>query len=359
MVIGYSYLSHDSCLLKKSVMFISILLLFAISACPTWAALPQFSWNTLPVFFHSSNNSGQYNEEALQTIAKFQMVTIEKWMGSDVQNVDDEDEMVMAMKAIKKVNPNVSTYFYMNSFMDIPLMTRMHRQLQQNPEYYLRDSKGIRVKTPNGYYAYDLSNPKVRQWWLNICLNATKYANGDGCFCDSSQRENMTFYPSLSEAKQKAWAEGMLNLTRDVQKALGDDNLLIGKVPDQPFVKAVQIEYFRPDNDSINALILGASVGQYVQAHVPISVSCSSDLTDYIAAFLIGAGELYSYFGCGTWNATGNDTSPLTWRPEYDKPVGPPKFPALYYSGVWSRSFALGTSVTFDTKTNKGTIEWA
>jgi len=33
-----------------------------------------------------------------------------------------------------------------------------------------------------------------------------------------------------------------------------------------------------------------------------------------------------------------------------------PKGPAEYASGVWTRSFALGTNVTFDTSNNKGTI---
>ena len=83
------------------------------------AALPQFSWDTLPVFSHSSNSTGQYSDDALKVIAKFQMATIEKWMGYDVKDVDDEDEMVLAMKAIKAVNPKISTYFYMNSHKDL------------------------------------------------------------------------------------------------------------------------------------------------------------------------------------------------------------------------------------------------
>ena len=74
-------------------------------------------------------------------------------------------------------------------------------------------------------------------------------------------------------------------------------------------------------------------------------------------AFLIGAGE-YSYFGCGDWCAEGDDTKPLTWLPEYDKPLGTPKGPAQYNAGVWTRSFASGTEVMFDTKTNKGTVKW-
>ena len=37
--------------------------------------------------------------------------------------------MVLAMKAIKAVNPKISTYFYMNSHKDHPEMTHMAREL--------------------------------------------------------------------------------------------------------------------------------------------------------------------------------------------------------------------------------------
>ena len=80
-----------------------ILLAAALLFGSASAALPQFSWDTLPVFFHSSNSTGQYNDDALKVIAKFQMVTIEKWMGLEVKGVDDEDEMILAMMAVKKV----------------------------------------------------------------------------------------------------------------------------------------------------------------------------------------------------------------------------------------------------------------
>ena len=55
----------------------------------------------------------------------------------------------------------------------------------------------------------------------------------------------------------------------------------------------------------INAVMQGVKYGQVIQAHVP-TIQCTSDLTDYIAVFLIAAGK-YSYFGCGNWNAAGND----------------------------------------------------
>ena len=180
------------------------LLLLAVGICSTWAALPQFSWDSLPVFFHSCNSSGQYNDDALKVIAKFQMATIEKGMGRQVSDIDDEDEMVLAMKAIKAVNPQISTYFYMNSHKDRPEMTRMAREFDQHPDYALRDDNGVIVKNNQGLFVFDVSKLEVRKWWLNICLNATKYANGDGCYCDSSQRVNATFTPHLSPSKEKA-----------------------------------------------------------------------------------------------------------------------------------------------------------
>ena len=332
-----------------------VFVLIAVNVYLKGAALPQFSWSTLPVFFHSSNSSGPYNDDALKTIARYPMVTIEKWMGFDIKNVDDEDEMAVTMKAIKTLNSSVSTYFYMNSFKARPEMTRMARQLDEN-NYYLRDANGDKVKFSQ-FYVFDVSQPVVRKWWLDTCLNATNFANGDGCFCDSSQHTDAKFKPSPPKSKLDAWGEGLLSLTREVQEALGDDKLLIGKVANQSYVKAVQIESFQNNNESITSLMLGSQVGQVVQAHVPVSVSCTSDLTDYIAAFLIGA-EKYCYFGCGNWNAEGNDTRPLMWHPVYDKPLGDPTGPARFKADVWMRSFASGTEVTFDIKGNKGTIKW-
>ena len=76
-----------------------LLLLFLVSVFgKSDSALPPFSWDTLPVFYHSSNQSGDFSRDALETIAKFSMVTIEKWQAYKVKGVDDEDAMVIAMR---------------------------------------------------------------------------------------------------------------------------------------------------------------------------------------------------------------------------------------------------------------------
>ena len=322
------------------------------------AVLPQFSWDTLPVFFHSANVSGHFSADAVRVLAKYAMVTFGKAQGYEVPNVDDEDEMVLAMKAVKQANPKVATYFYINSFKDSDRMTRMARQLKEHPDWILHDKDGKPVKNHQGFLVIDQSNPDVRQWWIKTCLDGVSAATGDGCFADSSQHSNET-YPNVPPLKMQEWNKGMLQLTKDMQQQLGDDKLLIGKAPDQPYVKAAMIEYFKPDNDSINDLMLGVKNSKVIEAHVPIYVKCKGDVTDYMAAFLIGAGK-YSYFGCGDWSiATSNDNEPWYWRPEYDYPLGDPVSPPSYVNGVWKRGFASGTEVMFDTSNNKGTIHWS
>ena len=135
-------------------MLVIFTLLSVVSVFPvvTLGAFPQFSWDTLPVFFHSCIISGSYNDNALQTIAKSQMVTIKKCMELDVKDITDEDAMVNTMVAVKKVNPKAGTYFYMNSFKDAQQMTHMAREFDQHPEYALVDEKGERVKISREVY---------------------------------------------------------------------------------------------------------------------------------------------------------------------------------------------------------------
>ena len=96
----------------------------------TQGHMPRFSWNTLPVAFHSSNCSGMYTDEELRIIAKFSCVTIEKWQSvhelvapsynwescvtsikPSGQNVTlcgccEEDRVVNIGRAIKAIDPS-------------------------------------------------------------------------------------------------------------------------------------------------------------------------------------------------------------------------------------------------------------
>ncbi len=45
--------------------------------------------------------------------------------------------------------------------------------------------------------------------------------------------------------------------------------------------------------------------------------------------------------------------------PLFERPLGKPVSDAVKKHGVYHRSFASGTTVTFDTSTNKGKVAWA
>jgi len=109
-------------------MFV-ISLLLATSAYIR-AALPQFSWDTLPVFYHSSNASGLYNPEAIRAISKYPMVTAAQGQDHLVKDMDDEDAIVLFLQAVKKANPNTTTYYYFNSFKANRTLAAQHASLR-------------------------------------------------------------------------------------------------------------------------------------------------------------------------------------------------------------------------------------
>ena len=66
------------------------------------------------------------------------------------------------------------------------------------------------------------------------------------------------------------------------------------------------------------------------------------------------------YYGSGTWISPSLKDVQQRWCPPlFEKPLGEPLADATKDSaGVWHRSFKSGTTVRFDTKKNKGAINW-
>ena len=98
------------------------------------------------------------------------------------------------------------------------------------------------------------------------------------------------------------------------------------------------------------------NAGVIFEAHAACGSSDPDNLIEQtkLAAFLTAAGN-GSYYLCGGWGSATVD-----WFPIYDLPLGDPLSEAvLGADGVYRRSFAKGTTVTFSTKTNNGTIKWA
>ena len=58
---------------------------------------------------------------------------------------------------------------------------------------------------------------------MKTCLDAVSAANGDSCYCDSSTSTNESF-PNVPTEKLQEWDKGLLELTKEVQQQLGDNN---------------------------------------------------------------------------------------------------------------------------------------
>ena len=43
--------------------------------------MPAFSWATLPVAWHSGNSTGRYTDAQIRELARYSMVTLEKFQG--------------------------------------------------------------------------------------------------------------------------------------------------------------------------------------------------------------------------------------------------------------------------------------
>lgn len=84
----------------------------SLSPCTTCKG-PQWTWSTFPAFFHGSDPNGTagggFTDEALATITRFPIVTLEKWQGAAIEPYTwEEDAWVVAAKQIKARNPDIT-----------------------------------------------------------------------------------------------------------------------------------------------------------------------------------------------------------------------------------------------------------
>jgi len=339
-----------------------VLIAFFCGQClckaPAW---PRFSWDTVPVFYHSCNFTGTYNDDALKIVSKFPLVTIEK--GQQVREPGvAETKIVNVLKKVKELDSNISTIFYYNSVLDWPFY-QLHQNFLEHPKWWMKNKTGgvCRMNGDGSFpnhtnmLVFDFAQEEVRDFWMSECINMTKTGYVDGCFSDRAI--------GTPCGGSSAYTDGHLKVHQDLQKALKNGVLIANHGYSMPGVNAVHIEAFKADENSINVLKKCVANGKIVQAHAGYGDDGEDhcvNITNSLAAFLIGAGER-SYYGCSRhWD----EKSPklTVWHPDYEKPLGFPTGPAVKTDTIYKRSFKNKkgtTTVTFDTKVNKGKIEWA
>ena len=344
---------------------------------------PAFSWETVPKFIHTSNATGPVNAGALALMAKFAMVTVEKFQGAcgnektSSPACDQEAQIIEVLRGVKQINPNVSAVFYYNSVLDFN-QYKLHALMEADPSLMLHDSTGQVIRIGGGHKVsdvFDFSNPATRALFIEECVNATKSGIVDGCFCDRAVdgtpsdsgddrvpcgspggKKIKPCAHNLTAAKAAAYAAGHVQVLTDLQTAIGDGPVIANHAYGPPHdnmvagsVSFAMIETFGANNQSIKELLLAAANGRGVQAHgTPSEAS--------LAAFLIGAGHR-AYYGIGGWSERGA-TFEDHWMPQFSLPLGEPHGDAVYdaASATWTRSFGKGVKVTFECHGRNGSI---
>lgn len=344
--------------------------------------LPKFNTSTIPVFFHSSvMNTSVFTDTDLQLIAKFPAVTIEKWMGCADFNYNNGippsqfTATLLTSQALKQLNPDISVFIWLDSLriysnktydpdainIDDQFCVRndVTPFLETNPPYLLMNSTNQpALESFCHFHVWNHNNINARNLWRDVCVNLT--VDGlDGCGSDASQ-QNGTYIRGLTPEITDEWTTNhvyaVANTTQAVQARGG---VVLGKIVEQLGVSTngVLQEGCVASNATIQNLQLATALS--LRDNTPYVYECHSNGTpDDMAAFLIGFGT-NQYYGYGPWYTTVGGI--WSWPPEFDYPLGEPLTPGIYDSttATWSRQFSSGTKVTFNAKTNTGTINWA
>eukprot|EP01084_Bolivina_argentea_P173448 300423_1 len=332
--------------------------------------MPAFSWNHIPVFMHVCNATGPWNDTTLKYFTKYPIITFEKAQGINstqfpYTSLYAENKIIESCKQIKSIKPDIICIFYYNSIIDWPYY-RLHDKFIENPSMWLRDNNNDIVliggdksfpQPSQGMLVPDYRQEIVQTFWASECYNITSanYGIVDGCFNDKSQKNSFEGY-NFTKQQLNDFEIGHNASIKSIQYELNKTNASVvitekGYVVDG--IIATMIPFFSANEQSIKELLSFSEKGILVEAHVA-ETDCT-DITDTLSAFLIGANK-YSYYACSTgwiWPDNWN-----VWYPQFDKPLGEPLADAVKNGNVYSRSFVFGTNVTFNTQTNKGTIEW-
>jgi hypothetical protein len=365
----------------------------------TGSNLPEFSWDTMPLYMHLRKDT-KFTKEELNYLAKFPLITFEKTTGNKTYGFTEAGTL-KAAEAVKKINPKTKILYYKNVVINWPTYKEDEDFLKKHPEALLVDAKGKKALMPNKRIGFfDLSQETVRSYWLD---HVTKMANNpaiDGLFMDANIKVLVPgfFNSRVGTEKQKALETGYLSMMEELDKQLGKDNLLIANIlrvrPELndagrdylKFFDGSYIEGFDHENfgmtyedylaEGIAAVQQSARAGNVIAmtlgmgkasetAAVGIDdvrqkMNANADFTkrlDYILGVFLICAEKHSYIYPHDGYGINKSAVWLKTFPQYEKKLGTPKGYAKKEGYIYTRSFEH-LDVVVDIKNKTATLNW-
>lgn len=360
---------------------------------------PDFSWDRVPLYMHVRKDSSYSNDE-IKFLARFPLITFEKANGHQDHGTVEAGTLVAA-KAVKKINPKAKILFYRNVIVHYGHYAADER-LKDIPDVFLRTDRGNTKLIRNRVPAYDLSNPDVRNWWVQTCDQMTRHPAIDGIFLDGNVKALEPGYlkRQIGPTKKRQTIDGYHALMKQTRKTIGSDKLMLANIlrarfPDagleymdyfdgsylegffhnvgdtnyqQYVAKGIDATQQAARNGKIIAfttgfhspknIVSGAGPAGIDEAHTTIDsdTKAQSALIYPLALFLICAEE-HSYFRIHEGYSANENKRWMRWLPEYDRPLGPPDGPATRDGFLYSRTFQHA-SVTLNISNQTADIQW-
>ena len=371
-----------------------VALLAAITT--TTLTRPNTSWATVPVVYISGMKQRRSKEE-FTYLAKYRIViTTKRETDGAVVNCTapgcEHQERIQAsvLAGVKAVNPNVFTGAYINSMLDFGVCSMAARYAAYPRLCVTNASSGLpatftgdgpSTKNKTGVFAFDVSTAAGRAPWLDTVSWLVATGAVDSIFADKSEvsagfgvcnrpdpnpdcvahKSDPTFLCQdvcidLGATGAAAFNAGKAALFAQAAALLPSKAIWLHKETASFYNGTTLYVPFRPTVKLVDYFV--GLEGQYetVMAWVddPGCPPNSAALNSTLAAFLLVAWK-GMFLQCTPY---GGGSGKSAWRTEYERALGPPLGPANRTGVVHTRTFASGTTVSYDFRTKVGQINW-
>jgi alpha-L-fucosidase len=358
---------------------------------------PAFSWDTVPLYVHIRKDTA-FTDEEIRYLASFPLITFEKATGHrDSGSV--EAGTLKAARAVKAFNPDTKILYYRNVIVHYGGYAA-NISLKDIPGAFLAGRDGNDKLIRNRLQAYDLSNKALRDWWIDAVNDICSDPSVDGVFLDGVVKvlEPVFLKGVITPEKKAAELAGYVTLVADTRKRLGPQKLMLANILRARFsdsglryIKALDGSYIegfegavgmsRKDyvaqgirdfqkaarQGAIIAYTCGLGSNQQDADETPRSAAQNRNSNSVkrdvksrfyyqLAIFLICA-EKYSYFDLKDSYDAKTSKTWMTHPADYDRPLGPPKGPAVRDGYTYTREFAH-VSVQLDIEKETANIVW-
>lgn len=393
-----SYATLTATFLWLTIHLLTASLAFCDDPVPH-SRFPEFSWETLPLYIHI-RKADAFTDEELKYLASFPLITLEKTTGMQSSGSTDQGTIDAAV-AIKKLNPQAKVLFYRNVFVHYDGYS-FDKELNSLPQPFLVDKRGKSKLVRGNKEGYDLSNPDVVDWWVNTATTVCEHKAIDGLFLDGNIKVLTSYLASrLPAGKKAATIAGyheLVKRTRDrmqstdlmianlIRARLPDSGLKymeyfdgsylegfthpIGTVSEADYIaKGIEATQKAARDGKIIAMTLGLGESEADEDGIDDTRLGLESLTglnsrvDFLIGLFLVCAERHSYLnlhdGYAVGTRRGRSLSRVWLRrfPQYDKPLGPPRGPAVRNGYVFSREFEHA-SVVLDLEKHEAEIDW-